>query len=116
MYNAEIVALQMAGLSRKKILTPCFWCALFWICCLYCNEEWIVPRAGEKVDAFYTEHLTRKKKSKPVHLSTLPLEDDTEIVFQNFDAIKREFFDFFGSVLRKRFGMQNGSVIQGLAH
>ncbi len=94
-HHSELIALQMAGLSRKQILMPCVWVTGLLTLFLYANEEWVVPHAGERVDGFSAKHLSHRHKKKQHHLLTVPLEDETEIVFQSFNEGTGEFFDLF---------------------
>ncbi len=89
----ELLALQMAGLSKKRFLLPFFLVAggLSGLC--YLNSQWVAPYAQETVDIFRSAHKTKKKKTP--RLYSLSLEDDSELVYQHFDAEKRELFDVF---------------------
>lgn len=95
MQHGEFIALQMAGLSKKKIVVPFFWNGLILMFALYANEEWAVPLAGAHVDTFYAAHSAHTKKRKMPHVQTLPLEDGTEILFQTLNREHTELFDLF---------------------
>lgn len=93
--HRELVALQMAGLSKKKLLAPFFLFASFLSLFSYVNTQWFAPAAQEEVYAFRDAHPKGKKKSKKEKVYTLALDDDTELVYQSFDSAKQELFDVF---------------------
>lgn len=91
----ELVALQMAGLSRKTLLRPFFaFAALLTFAC-YANSQWLAPDAQEAADAFRIQHSRKKKKVKREHVYNIALDDDSELVYQSFDEEKKELFDVF---------------------
>ncbi len=92
--HRELVALQMAGLSKKKLLAPFFLFAAFLSIACYANSEWIAPDAQDAACKFKTAHM-KKQKKKREHVFNLTLEDGTELVYQKFDPLEKEFFDVF---------------------
>ena len=93
--HRELVALQMAGLSKKKLLSPFFLFAGILTLASYINSQWFAPTAQEAVYAFRESHPKGKTKTKREHVFTLSLDDDSELVYQNFDEKKKELFDVF---------------------
>jgi len=93
--HRELVALQMAGLSKKQLLSPFFLFALFLSIIGYLNTQWLVPQAQDTAEDFRVAHKNKKKKEERIHLYSLSLEDDSELVYQSFDPSKRELFDVF---------------------
>ncbi|HSX26263.1 MAG TPA: LptF/LptG family permease [Chlamydiales bacterium] len=94
--HRELVALQMAGLSKKKLLSPFFLFAGFLTLVCYVNTQWFAPEAQEAVYLFRDAHpKAGKKKIKKQKLFSLSLDDDSELVYQRFDASKKELFDVF---------------------
>lgn len=93
--HLELVALQMAGLSRKKLLLPFFFFALLLSFLGYANHEYLAGEASAEAAAFKTAHSKSKKVHRPKRVQTLVLEDESELVFQQFDPQKKEFFDLF---------------------
>lgn len=92
--HREIVALQMAGISKKKLLYPFF---LFAACIAlvgYMNCQWLAPHAGEHSSGFKTAYKA-KKKGKVQKLYTVSFDDESELVYQRFNKEKRELFDVF---------------------
>ncbi len=90
--QGEFVALQMAGLSKKKLMRPFFLLAFFLSILGYVNSQWFAPHAREVTEGFYKPH---KKKTKATRVYSLSLEDESELVYQNFDKDKQEMFDVF---------------------
>ncbi len=92
--HRELGALQMAGLSKKKLLSPFFLFASLLSAACYINSEWIAPDAQGAADRFRMGHA-KKKKMKRVHVFTLSLEDGSELVYQSYDAEAKQLFDVF---------------------
>lgn len=91
--HGELVALQMAGLSKKKLLRPLFLFAAFLSLAAFANNQWIAPDAQDATDVFREAHSKKKKKKDPLY--HIALNDDSELIYQNFDEEKQEFFDLF---------------------
>jgi lipopolysaccharide export system permease protein len=91
----EILSLEMAGLSKKKILTPFFIFALLLSSISYVNQQWIGPKSIASVEAFKMVHTSKKKNEskKEVLFQTLP--DDSDLVYHQFDSEKKELHDVF---------------------
>jgi len=90
----ELVALQMAGLSKKKLLSPFYLFAILLSSVCYINCEWIAPDAQDSANEFRSAHA-KKKKKKREHLFTLSLEDETELIYQSFDPSEKQLFDVY---------------------
>jgi lipopolysaccharide export LptBFGC system permease protein LptF len=91
----ELVALQMAGLSRKTLLRPFFAFAAILTFACYANSQWLAPEAQDAADAFRSQHSKKKKKIKREKVYNIPLDDDSELIYQSFDEKKKELFDVF---------------------
>ena len=92
----EIVALQMAGLSKKKLLTPFFLFAGFLSIVSYSNSQWLSPDAEDSAHEFKTAVKPKKyKKTKKVHVNSSVLDDGSELVYQSYDKEKTELYDVF---------------------
>ena len=90
--HREIVALQTAGLSSKKLLSPIFFLAALLMIASYVNFQWISPEAQLNADDFYKAHIHHSKSEK---VYSLVLQDGSELVYQKYDADKKELFDVF---------------------
>lgn len=93
--HREVVALQMAGLSKKKLLLPFFLFAALLSAVSYLNSQFFAPEAQDTVEAFRDSHKLKKKKGETNHVYSISLEDDSELVYQKFDKEKRELYDVF---------------------
>lgn len=93
--HRELVALQMAGLSKKRLLSPFFYFAAFLSTVCFINSQWFAPDAIDTAHDFMSAHKTKKKKVKAGRVCSIPLEDDSELVYQSFDREKKELFDVF---------------------
>jgi lipopolysaccharide export LptBFGC system permease protein LptF len=60
----EWVALQIAGLSQKKLLSPFFAFALFIAIASYANQEWIIPSSQNYTENFRSQHSKKNKNKK----------------------------------------------------
>lgn len=90
----ESVALQMAGISKKKLLSPLFlFASLIALICII-NCQWFAPHAGDSSDDFKTIYKA-KKKAHEKKLYTVSLDDETEIIYHKFDKQKKELLDVF---------------------
>ncbi|HSX13609.1 MAG TPA: LptF/LptG family permease [Chlamydiales bacterium] len=80
----EIVALQMAGLSQKKLLTPFFVFATLLVIASYAHQEWLAPTTQIAAIGFRSQHSKHKKKNTP-YLHNIALQDQSELVYQKFE-------------------------------
>lgn len=95
-HHRELVALQMAGLSKKRLLLPFFIFAGALSFISYLNEQFFYSSAQEVASNFKTAHKS-KQKIKPAQekLFTLPLEDESELIYRKFNKDKKELVDVF---------------------
>ena len=91
----ELVALQMAGLSKKTLLRPFFLFAALLSFVSYANSQWLAPDAQDASYTFRNQHSKKKKKAKREHVYNIALEDDSELIYQSFDEKNKELFDVF---------------------
>lgn len=91
----EIVALQMAGISKKKLLAPFFIFAALLSAICYLNIQWLSPNAQELASTFKSSHKPKKNKAEKTPLFTVSLEDESELVYQRFEKEKKQLFDVF---------------------
>jgi lipopolysaccharide export system permease protein len=91
--HRELVALQTAGLSSQKLLSPFFILAALLAALSYANAEWVSPAARKNADDFYKAHSTNKTRNEKVF--SLVLQDGSELVYQRYDPEKKELFDVF---------------------
>ncbi|MCI0381540.1 MAG: LptF/LptG family permease [Chlamydiae bacterium] len=90
----ELVALQSAGLSLKKLIR-----SFLIVGSIFCGlnlliEEYIFPVSLNYIDKFYYSHLKhpdRQHRKEPVHL--LYLDDHSKFFYQYFDPSRESFFD-----------------------
>ena len=89
--HLELVALQMAGLSKKKLLLPFFYFAATLSLFGYINHEYFSGAAIVAADEFKAAHSKSKKKQvhSRDHVHSLRLDDQSELVYQHFNAEKK---------------------------
>lgn len=92
--NFEIVALQSAGVSLRKLARPFFFAGLFCTSLLYLNTEFLGPKAEQNITTFQHRFLTRAKKSRK-KIQERDLVDGTKLIYQSYDPKTEEFFDLY---------------------
>jgi len=60
----ELTALKAAGVSIYRILQPVFVCASILAVLSIMNQEWILPRIGPEIEAFYRDQGFKKNELK----------------------------------------------------
>jgi len=93
--HLELVALQTAGLSSKKLLFPFFALAALLSLVCYANSEWVAPYAMTATKTFRASYSKHKKKARRESLQFLSLADGSELVYQEYDASSNALFDVF---------------------
>lgn len=93
--HREIVALQIAGLSAKKLLAPFYITAVLLAAASYANSQWISPDAQMAADDFYKAHSKKIDTKSEERVFSLELQDGSELVYQSYDWEKKELFDVF---------------------
>ncbi|MES2273323.1 MAG: LptF/LptG family permease [Chlamydiota bacterium] len=91
--HGELTALYMGGLSKKRLLSPFFLFAAFLATLCYINSQWLAPHLQSSQETFRENCAKKKKKIKRVY--SLSLIDESELVYQRFEASKKELFDVF---------------------
>ncbi len=94
-HNLELVALQMAGLSKRKILLPFLAFALTLSALCYANSQWFSPDATLAAQTFKSAHSKHKKKVRRNKCQALALEDGSELIYQKYESTTHELFDVF---------------------
>jgi lipopolysaccharide export system permease protein len=90
----EIVSLRMSGISLGKLSFPLFILALLLSISTYLNYEFAAPASLRYIEGFKEKHLHHHSKQTP-SLKVALLKDGSKIVYQSFDAEKKELFDLF---------------------
>lgn len=91
--HRESLALQMAGLSKKRLTLPAFFLAFLLQAGLVANFEWGVPQSSLDATSFRRKYL--KKREKKVPLYHVTLEDGSKLLYQHFDKDQNALFDVF---------------------
>lgn len=90
----ELLALQVGGLSLKRLLRPFFIVAAACVLFNFANAEWVAPKALNYLDSFRASHFKYSKKGKQkVRVHMLHLKDQSKLFYQNYEADKKQFFD-----------------------
>ena len=94
--NLELLSLQMAQISMKRLLMPFFLFATLLAGIGYANSEWIAPQSLTALKKF--KQVDAKKKTANVDridLQTMILSDGSELVYHDYDEEKQELSDVF---------------------
>ena len=89
----ELIALNMGGISFKRISAPFFYIAILISIFSYINLQFFFPSAHEFKNGF-KDYLNRNK-TKKIYPNIIYLDDNTKLVYQKYDASKNELFDVF---------------------
>lgn len=93
--HLELVALQTAGLSGKKLLSPFFALAAILSLVCYANSEWVAPHAMKSAKTFKASYSKHKKKTRREHLQCTLLKDGSELVYREYDEASNVLRDVF---------------------
>jgi lipopolysaccharide export system permease protein len=94
-HHFEWVALQMAGLSRRRLSRPFLVIACLFSFLSYANMQYLAPRAQDSIDSFRNQHAKRKKHAQREYVHALTLDDGTQIVYQRFNVHTKTLFDVY---------------------
>lgn len=94
-HHSELIALQMAGLSKRLLTRPLFILAASLSLFSYSNAQWLAPNAQESIESFRSEHAKRKKQTQREHVHAVTLDDGSEVVYQRFDLKQKILFDAY---------------------
>ena len=92
--HRELVALQASGVKTKTLLRPFFFVGLLATLFMYCNFEFINPKALGYINHFYESHFKHSyhgKRKEPIHV--LHLKDNSKLIYQTTIPSKEYFFD-----------------------
>lgn len=92
----EILALATGGIGLKKIMHPFLFAAILSSLFLYCNFQFLQPFSLGVIQSFEEANFkdsSRQKKAKEIH--ALSLQDNSLLIFQNFEASRQAFYDVF---------------------
>lgn len=88
--HQEWIALQMAGLSKKRLLFPFFLFAAVLSTFFLVHLEWIFPKAKE-----FVLSVQKKSSNKPADLYSFSLPDQSDLIYHRANELKTELFDVF---------------------
>jgi len=94
--DRELVALMACGQPLRTLMRPFIQVAFCCIILIYLNEQFILPNALRKLRRI--EDATKSNRNRlPNHLAArhVILEDGSMLIFQNYDAEKKRFFDSY---------------------
>ena len=94
--NHELVALMTSGIRLKTLMRPFLWLGLLSTLLIYLTTETLLPSALKQLRRINEIHSSEKqKKNLPSIIKHLTLEDESIVLFQNYDPSKEFFFDAY---------------------
>jgi lipopolysaccharide export system permease protein len=90
----ELVALMASGMRLKRLLLPFVLLALCLTGLIYFNTEVLQPLAF-KYNTQLDHSRAKAKQKKHILIQQIVLDDHSTFIFQNYDPIKKEFFDSY---------------------
>lgn len=94
--NNELVALLASGIPLKRLLRPFVLFGIFFTFVIYFNTEVLQPFAVRNHNQLEQSRIKKKqKKYKHAFIQQIALNDNTSIIFQNYDNASQRFFDAY---------------------
>lgn len=93
--HSELIALQMGGLSIRKLSIPIFVIAFFATALSYINYEYLIPNSTQQIEDFKNQFLRTKKRAEKNLVNTIFLQSGSKIIYQKYDSTTRNLFDVF---------------------
>jgi lipopolysaccharide export system permease protein len=90
----ELVALMASGIKMKRLLLPFIALGFFFTGLIYFNLEILQP-VTYKYNTQLDHSRAKAKQKKHILIQQLVLEDNSTLIFQTYDPIKKAFFDAF---------------------
>ena len=92
----ELLALRTSGFSLYLLMRPFLVMGLCGVLLMYLNEEFLLPQALTQLRKI--ENSTKNQKSKhllPISAHHVILEDESLLIFQDYDVNAHRFFDVY---------------------
>jgi lipopolysaccharide export system permease protein len=90
----ELLALLASGISLRRLLRPFVLFGLFCTGLVYLNTEFVLPSALKNIKLIDTFRSRTKNKESPA-VQHVVLEDESVIVFKEYDSAKERFLDAY---------------------
>lgn len=91
----ELIALNMGGLSIKRLSLPIFILASAICVISYLNYEYLTPNSNRYIEDFKNNYLKTKKKNQKNLINTIFLDNCTKIIYQKIDKSNNNLFDVY---------------------
>lgn len=91
----ELVALLAGGIKIRSILFPFLILGLFFTSTVFINSEFFLPKAMQGIRQIEDSNSLQDKSRENLMVQTIPLQDRSSIIYQNFDSANRQFFDVY---------------------
>lgn len=94
--NHELTALQASGYPLKALMRPFLFLGMVCTLLLMLNTEYVLPLALEKIRKIDEKHHQQKIKKQEIRsVQHVILEDDSTLLFQNYNSAQQAFFDVY---------------------
>jgi len=92
--HRETVALMTAGIARSTLITPALLLSMAVICCLYVDEQFVIPTAAGYTNKVNDSYTAERRKGKYVEgIKQLPLSDQSFVFFRKYNREKNTLQD-----------------------
>ena len=91
----ELIALQMGGISIRKISVPIFTIAFFLTVISYINYEYLTPISTKSIEDYKNQSLKTKSNKQTNLVNTILLDNATKLIYQKFDTKTDNLVDVF---------------------
>lgn len=94
--HGELVALQTAGISTRRLIRPLLWLGLFAALVTSISNEYFLPKSLNFLDHFRSRHFKHAhtgSRSEPIH--SIPLIDGSTLIARTKDKATGEWVDLF---------------------
>jgi lipopolysaccharide export system permease protein len=96
--NNELVAMLASGLSLHKLLRPFLFISLIAVLLMCLHQEFLLPASQvhfRLLEDTYLKDGARKRRLQEQALRDLTLQDDSTLIYQQYDSARREFSSVF---------------------
>jgi hypothetical protein len=100
----ELIALLSAGITYRRVLLPFWTLGLGLSTLLFLNRHYLIPPTRLFIESYRNDHvrIAKKPHNSDEGINTLILKDDSRLIYQSYDPIKKEYFDLFWIISPQR--------------
>jgi lipopolysaccharide export system permease protein len=91
--NNELLVLNIAGISKKKLMKPFCIIACLSMLFIYANYQFMQPYILRCMDNLYLDKYVQRDSE--IRLHSFQLQDNSTIIYQKYNSVHNFFFDVF---------------------